>query len=310
MKRAIIPILALLLAAAACGGDAADGEATTSTVTRPEGGPAADREPIEPDPGSITAGVMLVDDAVRQYLVAVPPDYSEETPAPVIFDLHGRGGTAPGQALTSAMTDVAWGSGFIVVHPQGLGDVPTWSVWPELPELANDLAFFEMMIDVLDDALAIDRDRVFVTGFSNGGGMAGRLACEMSDQIAGIAVVGASNEGWQSCEPSRPVPVFALHGTGDQIVPFDGGQGLLPSMPEWAAWWASSNGCEIEPETGGLPGGRFWRWDQCEAGATVSLIALEGLGHEWPLQVQRASGGDSVEWLGATHLIVAFFASL
>jgi polyhydroxybutyrate depolymerase len=257
----------------------------------------------------VTAAVLAVDDSVRQFLVAVPPDYSDDVPAPVIFDLHGRGGTAPGQALTSGMTDVAWGRGFIVVHPHALGDIPTWSVWPDHELLDNDVAFFRMMIDTLDDWFAIDRARVFVTGFSNGGGMAARLACEMGDSIAGIAPVGGSHEGWEDCDPGRPIPVLAFHGTADDVVPFGGGN-LTPALPDWAAWWADNDGCEAVPDIINVPGSRYWRWDECEAGATVTLVALEGLGHEWPEQIQTIETADGTVAVGATHLIVEFFAGL
>lgn len=288
------------MAAAACtGGSAADESADTSAPQRQ----------VSLVPGSVTGGILQVGDIVREYLVAVPPDYDPAVPAGLIFDLHGRGGTAPGQAITSGVTGVAWTHGFVVVHPQALGSVPTWSVWPELPELGSDIVFFDLMIDTLADELSIDLDRVFVMGFSNGGGFAGRLACERSDRLAGIAVVGASNEGWQQCEPTRPIPVLAIHGLADPVIPFNGGQSLLPNLPDWAAWWAESNGCEDQAFSTVMPTGTFWHWGQCSVGATVSLIALNGVGHEWPTQVQTVAEGEGVAWVGATEVIVDFFAS-
>lgn len=305
--RAPAALAAVVLVVAACSGGGAGtdttsaGEGTDTTgTTLPE---------IRPEAGTITAGVMLVDGVVRQYLVAVPPDYTDGAGVPVVFDLHGRGGTAPGQALTSKITDIAWARGFVVVHPHALGDIPTWSVWADHENLENDVAFFRMMIDVLDEALSIDRDRVFVTGFSNGGGMAARLACEMGDAIAGIAPVGGSHEGWEECEPGGPIPVLAFHGTADEIVPFEGGN-LLPTLPLWAGWWAENDGCEAEPESITVPGSRFWRWDDCDGGATVTLVALEGLGHEWPARVQQVTRNGESVWVGASHLIVEFFAGL
>ncbi len=266
--------------------------------------------PFGLEPGTVTAGVMLVGGVVREYLVAVPPGYSSDVPAPLIFDLHGRGGTASGQAMTSEITIPAWDRGFVVIHPQAMGDMAEWSVWPDSPDLEGEVAFFQMMIDTLSDDLAIDRDRVFVTGFSNGGGMAGRLACEMADQIAGIAPVGASNEGWMECEPSEAVPVFAFHGLADEVIFFDGGQALLPSLPDWAAWWADANGCEADVSPVGMPRGLYWRWAACDEEATVSLVALGGIGHEWPREVQADPDTDELVWLGATEIIVEFFAGL
>ncbi|MCJ7726811.1 MAG: hypothetical protein MUP76_10545 [Acidimicrobiia bacterium] len=302
MRRTAILSMAILLAATACDGGSSAGDATAAT------GDEAAEQQVTLVPGSITAGVLLVDDIARQYLVAVPPGYDPAVPAPLIFDLHGRGGTAPGQAMTSGVTEVAWARGFVVVHPQALGDIPTWSVWPELPELENDIAFFEMMIDTIGGELSIDLDRVFVMGFSNGGGFAGRLACELSDRITAIAPVGASNEGWLECEPTHPVGVLAIHGLDDPIAPFDGAEVLLPNLPDWAAWWAGSNQCVDQAVATGMPTGTFWHWEECAEGRTVSLIALNGVGHDWPLQVQSVAEGEGVTWVGATEIIVDFFS--
>jgi len=313
MKRLSIALLLLVLVASACR-DEADAPAisetgATTTFTLVDGSQAAE-DPVQLVPGSITAGVLLVDDIVREYLVAVPPDYSADTPAPLLFDLHGRGGTAPGQAMTSRVTDLAWAKGFVVVHPQAMGEVTTWSVWPELPELSTDVAFFDLMIDAIADELSIDLDRVFVMGFSNGGGMAGRLVCELPDRIRAIAPVGASNEGWLQCDPGRPIPVLAIHGFDDPVIPFNGGQALLPELSQWAAWWAQSNGCGAGMEPVAVPTGTFWHWPECNEGATVSLIGLEGVGHEWPLLVQSVAVDDELVWVGATEVIVDFFAGL
>ncbi len=43
------------------------------------------------------------------------------------------------------------------------------------------------MIDILIEKYKVDESRIFVTGWSNGGYMTYRLACELSDKIAGGA---------------------------------------------------------------------------------------------------------------------------
>jgi polyhydroxybutyrate depolymerase len=320
MKRVTWLLIVSAMVVGACSGDgdsatttAAETTVTTAvetTVTTAAGIATSTLAPFGLEPGTVTAGVLLVDGVVREYLVAVPPGYSRDMPAPVIFDLHGRGGTAAGQAITSQITIPAWDRGFVVVHPQAVGNAAGWPVWPDSPERESEVAFFQMMIDHLADDLAIDRDRVFVTGFCNGGGMAGRLACEMADQIAGIAPVAASNEGWTECEPSESVPVFAFHGLADQEVIFDGGQALLPSLPDWAGWWADANGCETNALPTEMPTGLHWHWAVCDGESTVSLVALYGIGHEWPTKVQEVPDADGPGWSGATEIIVDFFAGL
>lgn len=54
--------------------------------------------------------------------------------------------------------------------------------------LADDLAFLRQVPDVLRSEYPVDRQRIYVTGFSNGGEMAARLAVEASDLFAAVAV--------------------------------------------------------------------------------------------------------------------------
>ena len=46
----------------------------------------------------------------------------------------------------------------------------------------GDLAFVDDLMTALEQRYRVDHERVYVTGFSNGGGMAGRLACELGGE--------------------------------------------------------------------------------------------------------------------------------
>ena len=52
--------------------------------------------------------------------------------------------------------------------------------------LADDVAFFDAMLAMLATEYAIDDKAIYVSGFSNGGQMAARLAVERSDRIAAV----------------------------------------------------------------------------------------------------------------------------
>jgi polyhydroxybutyrate depolymerase len=97
----------------------------------------------------------------------------------------------------------------------------------------------------------------------------------LADRIAAIGPVsGAYSPG--NCLPSRPIAVFAIHGTADAIVSYQG-------IPEWAATWAQRNGCDSEPveiSHNVLIGEK--QWTNCEAGADVILYTIQDLGHDWP----------------------------
>ncbi len=81
---------------------------------------------------------------------------------------------------------------------------------------ANDAAFFDAMIDNLGSLLSIDRSRVYVSGFSQGGMFAYEVACKRAGKIAGMASVSGFLDT-NNCAPSKPVPVIQITGTGEPL---------------------------------------------------------------------------------------------
>ena len=136
------------------------------------------------------------------------------------------------------------------------------------------------LIDTLVGRLSIDPKRVYALGFSNGGGLVDNLGCFLSDKIAAIAPVAGAYIYWAECNPSRPVPVLAFHGTADEAVPYRGGGS---SIPNWAGAWAGRNGCEPQPKnTSPEENVIIDTWGNCAENAIVTLYTIEGGGHVWP----------------------------
>jgi len=131
---------------------------------------------------------------------------------------------------------------------------------------------------------------------SNGAFLSQRLAFEASDIFAAIA----PNSGYVAnmdgqlfeCEPSRPVPVFHVHGTSDRIVPYDGSPSIVPGMvfdsaPVSIAKWQRRNGIENMPTTESYSGsnpGFFGGSTNCQTTGDnqnqVVLCTHTG-GHNW-----------------------------
>ena len=105
--------------------------------------------------------------------------------------------------------------------------------------------------------------------------MVDRLACELADRIAAVGTISGAYQSSGQCSPSRPVPVFAIHGTADPIIPYKG-------IPDWAAAWAERNHCNPDPID--VPHNvliRETKWSNCREGADVILYTIEDLGHDW-----------------------------
>lgn len=133
----------------------------------------------------------------------------------------------------------------------------------------------------------IDPKRVYLVGFSNGGFLAYRVACDHADKIAAIVSIGGA--GPTTCAPSSPVSVLEIHGRDDSVVPLAGGK-LGGHLPQLATF---------PPVADTL---RVWsRVDHCAVGAPgchVQQWVLPG-GHMVPMG--PAFGERIWTWLAAQH---------
>ena len=115
--------------------------------------------------------------------------------------------------------------------PKFMTNPPRWNDGsvPPTPELRSDADDVGFLTAVIDDVIArgpADPRRVYVAGFSNGAGMAFRLAAERADRVAALAAV--AGYCWTDAWPVRPVPTLYLSGAADPIVPPRGGEVRLP----------------------------------------------------------------------------------
>lgn len=241
------------------------------------------------------------DGVERSFRVFVPPSYASNQAMPIVLNFHGVANDAWTQVLLSGMESKAEEAGFIAVHPEGRALPSTsWNAGtccqPAASWGVDDVGFVRALLDRLEEQLCVDRRRIYATGISNGGMLAYRLACEVSDRIAAIAPVAASMV-YLPCKPPRPFPVMIFHGTLDSIVPYAGNPLLgYPSLSANVEHWVAHNGCSDQKVR------RFSQGDAscdayptCRDDAQVESCTILGGGHTWP-------GGLPVPQLGYTSL--------
>jgi polyhydroxybutyrate depolymerase len=179
---------------------------------------------------------------------------------PLIIVLHGSSGNADDIHATTNMDSVREANRTIVAYPNGVGGggglYPTdWNACgccgASGRKNIDDVGFIKAVLTEISAKMPIDPHRVYVAGFSDGGRMAYRLACEMSTQIAAIGVVSGSLKS-DDCAPAKSVAVLAIHGTDDPTVPIDEDADTQPtttispmaeSMPPSVQFWISADGC-------------------------------------------------------------------
>ncbi len=309
MPRLAIALFSSAVVLATLSGCGALGEFVSpgSSPSAPTGNPNAGSIPVGSSSHTIEVGGLS-----RTYLSYRPAGVAD--PAPLVLMLHGGFGSAA-QAESAYGWDAEADAGhFVVVYPDG--DGRAWNVGGGCcgaPGRTNvdDVAFLAAVVDEVESAIPIDPARVFATGISNGGMMDYRLACD-TKLFAAIGVDSATLLG--DCPSPHPLSVLAIHGTADQNIPYDGGQGSGfakidgPSIPEVNQLWRTADSCR--PPSSTTDGTVTTSTASCPGSRTVELITIDGAGHQWPGSAKGRQGADTpFPDLDATKVIWEFFAA-
>jgi polyhydroxybutyrate depolymerase len=164
-------------------------------------------------------GEMKIDGNTRSFLTYIPAT-SRESKLPLVISLHGGLASPKGMFHLADFRPIADREKFIVVCPASK------KMWHDGADIhgIDDVKFIDQLISYTIKTYNADPDRVYVTGISNGGFMTARLACQLNQRIAAVAIVAATlNEG-EGYEPKQPIPALFMHGTADPIVPYKGGK--------------------------------------------------------------------------------------
>ncbi|KAK8866192.1 hypothetical protein IAR55_001343 [Kwoniella newhampshirensis] len=242
----------------------------------------------------------------RTFLLNVPAAYVHGEPHPLVFSFHGAGGYSEKQQRITELSDPSLridGKPFLTIYAQGVNNTD-WNmthIWKGAPYENKTIQYVFDALDVVSRTYTIDQSRIYACGKSNGGGFTALLACrpDTSAIFAAFAPVSPAlyqgTYSFHNCTPSRPVPIFHIHGIEDTITPFhgrtpeEGSFGPEPDVRLWRRQWSERNGCKgryegewAEPSVEEIHKG-VWEeiWD-CPGGAEVRAMSVEGLGHAWP----------------------------
>jgi poly(3-hydroxybutyrate) depolymerase len=262
MRRAL-SMLSLCLGAGtlACsnGSDVADAAPDASDAgMEAEAAPlCTSGDAIGPAVAPSTKGVS-VNGVVRTYVLDVPQSavdaMSSGCGAALVIGLHGAGDTATNFLSATGLEATATKNAFVVAGPQALGNLwllqpPTWTSQDGHPtSLWNDIALVQKIITDTSAAYRIDPAQVFVVGLSRGGYFTGILATASnnanatggpwSSPFAAYAISAGADAyaGAVDFSQSSPKnPVWMIHGTADQQVPFADGQTFANELSD-AGW--------------------------------------------------------------------------
>jgi polyhydroxybutyrate depolymerase len=225
---------------------------------------------------------------------------------PLLLVLHGFGVSPTLLIAKAGLNQLADQKKFAYLAPEGAHDGlgrPFWNAGKSCCDLdhqaIDDVKRLRALLDANLGSASVDPRRVFVIGYSNGGFMAQRLACDAGDRLAGvISVAGAAPALDVACPQSTALSFLEIHGDADPVVHYAGGNvfdrtdvAAHLSAPDTAKYWAQHLACSGEPRDSSpldlephVPGREttVQRYDDCHG--TVELWTVKGGGHYVALQ--------------------------
>lgn len=182
---------------------------------------------------------------IENYFLYLPPGFdAEDRDWPVLVYLHGR-------SLRGDDLDLVTRYGIPSLLARGR-QLPFIVFAPQLPDGQHwvdvDRAW-ELLDETVLDRYPVDEDRIYVTGFSMGGGGAWRFAVRHADRLAAAVPISAStpppSEAWT--EALSDLPMLVYHGDEDALAPYEPAVAMVEHLRE--------------------------------AGQEIDLVTLEGEGH-------------------------------
>lgn len=224
---------------------------------------------------------LQVGGTARHSIAHVP---AGATKPPVVCFIHGAGGSGANFQRESRGDATADRENFISVYLSASSTGAT-GTWNDMRGTGN-FPFFQAIIDTLDARYQIDRKRIQMTGFSQGGFIRFAAACFFSDVFAAVAPV--SGHAVSPCTLKRPVPVFMTWGANEST-----------SFLNDLTLWTGLNKCPSNttvtrnfPTTAANARGTMISYGPCDNGSSVLMDSISGQGHQWP---GTANGNHSDE---------------
>lgn len=257
------------------------------------------------------ARTINVDGKTREYWLYVPASVKGQENVPVVFSLHGRGGTDdpkdPGKPL---FTSLAEEKKFIVVYPQGRdaekdkADYPgdDWKAgfggttgWEATGKENADTEFIKALVDKIqadyktknasNSYISVDPTKFYLCGFSMGGMMTYACAKVLNGTFAAYGSCSGYplNEFHMNLATEKPIPFIHLHGNQDQILGIKHLNTIIENL-------LFRNGCDLSNQVSNKDWAatnvngeahHFKKYDFTSVnGAPVTTVTFDGVMHD------------------------------
>ena len=193
--------------------------------------------PSSLQPGALNYFNFSRPEGTREFYLYVPTTYNNKTAWPFTFYFHGYTSDYR-QGIMLNMTTDAEAAGYLIAFGQGTPTTtgPTILGWNggecclfNDSTTVDDVEFTRVALSMVQSAAHIDSTRQYAMGWSNGGFMVERIACETGSLFAGIAadasavgILPGGQAGLAYCDKvfgANYTNYIHFHGTGNNTIP-------------------------------------------------------------------------------------------
>lgn len=254
----------------------------------------------------------------RNYFIYLPKNFSPSEHLPLVINMHGFTTTAAFQMDYSQFNHTADTARCIAIYPEGVDLRWNSGTFFFVSSTVDDVGFLGDLMDRAALLFNADMKKVYAMGYSAGGFMSYKLACDASNRVAAIApdVGSMVFDNLNSCVPARPMNISAFNGYADPITSYNGIPGNFPGIDSIKHFWQIKNGCDAEPLIDTLPdlkndGTRVVRYTYQHCSQDVQQVFYKVLagGHTWPGAADIFAGilGKTTQDVGMNNQSWGFF---
>jgi polyhydroxybutyrate depolymerase len=203
----------------------------------------------------------------RPYLLNVPAGLTG--PSPLLLSLHGGGEPTTFHEAETGWDAFAASNHFIVAYPEAVR-----SIW-NFAQGSPDVTYLRDVVADISGTWCVDPSHVHAEGYSNGGSMTNRLACDANDLFASVSSYAGSSATitGSPCTPARPVSIAEMDSYLDPIQPFE----------EQARFeWVRHDSCTAMAFEFSVLA-EVWHHRPCAAGTEVLFVDYYAGSHNWPI---------------------------
>ena len=266
---------------------------------------------------------VLVGPSDRTAILEMPGGHDYSRPLPLVVALHGFSNSGEEVTYNMGLTNSIHDNEHLLLRPDGtqhsgFGNPRFWNatdaccneglLWG--PTHSDDVNWLETLVSDAVLNYGADPEGVIFMGFSNGGFMSHRMACDRGSLMKAIvALNGVTWNDFSMCPNTGTPDILHVHATDDGTIEYEGGNNNgnpFPGANTTLANWASRKGCDLQRSPVGtldlvssLSGDETDKFDyvNCNSGERLSHWRInDGVHNDMPFDGTDVWADEAFGW--------------